>query len=245
MKDSLTRRGFIRTAAAGSAALTWLGAGRAPDVFAAEAAKPALLGGTPVHKGGWARWPQWREAWEPELLEVFRSGRWFRGSDERVAEFEQRLRATARRQEMPRHRQRHHGADRQPARDGRGRRRRGHRFALHLHRQLQRHPLAQGAAGVRRHRPGHAHDRSGLHREPHHRPHARHHAGAHFRHAVRHGSRSMPSPKNTSSPSSRMPARRGWRNTKAASAARSATWAASVFRNRSTFRPAKAAPSPA
>ncbi len=89
MKNSLTRRGFIRTAAAGSAAITWLSARRAPTVFAAEAAKPALLGGTPVHKGGWAKWPQWREAWEPEVLKVFRSGRWFRGSDERVAEFEQ------------------------------------------------------------------------------------------------------------------------------------------------------------
>jgi len=62
---------------------------RAPSVFAAEADKPALLGGTPVHKGGWARWPQWREGWEPEVLKVFRSGRWFRGSDEHVAEFEQ------------------------------------------------------------------------------------------------------------------------------------------------------------
>lgn len=89
MKNSLTRRGFIRTAAAGSAAIAWLSARRAPTVFAAEAAKPALLGGTPVHKGGWAKWPQWREAWEPEVLKVFRSGRWFRGSDERVAEFEQ------------------------------------------------------------------------------------------------------------------------------------------------------------
>jgi dTDP-4-amino-4,6-dideoxygalactose transaminase len=57
-------------------------------VFAAEAAKPALLGGTPVHKGGWARWPQWREAWEPEVLKVFRSGHWFRSSGEHVAEFE-------------------------------------------------------------------------------------------------------------------------------------------------------------
>lgn len=88
MKDSLTRRKFIRTTAAGSVALTWLGARRAPTAFAAEATKPALLGGTPVHKGGWAHWPQWREAWEPELLKVWRSGRWFRGSDERVAEFE-------------------------------------------------------------------------------------------------------------------------------------------------------------
>jgi dTDP-4-amino-4,6-dideoxygalactose transaminase len=89
LKDHCTRRGFIRRAAAGSVALTWLGAHRAPNVFAAEADKPALLGGTPVHKGGWARWPQWREAWEAEVLKVFRSGHWFRGSDERVGEFEQ------------------------------------------------------------------------------------------------------------------------------------------------------------
>jgi len=88
MKDQFTRRGFIRTAAASSVALTWLGARQAPNVFATEADKPALLGGTPVRKSGWARWPQWREAWEPEILKVFRSGRWFRGSDERVAEFE-------------------------------------------------------------------------------------------------------------------------------------------------------------
>ena len=86
---TLTRRSFIRTTAASSVALGWLGAGRAPKVFAAEAAKPALLGGTPVHQGGWVRWPQWREAWEPELLKVWRSGRWFRGSAEHVAEFEQ------------------------------------------------------------------------------------------------------------------------------------------------------------
>jgi dTDP-4-amino-4,6-dideoxygalactose transaminase len=84
-----TRRGFIRTAAAGSLALSWLGYGRAPAGFAAEASKPALLGGTPVHKGGWLKWPEWREAWEPQVLEVFRSGRWFRGSGKHVEEFEQ------------------------------------------------------------------------------------------------------------------------------------------------------------
>jgi dTDP-4-amino-4,6-dideoxygalactose transaminase len=57
--------------------------------FAAEASKPALLGGTPVHRGGWTPWPQWRESWEPEMLKVYRSGHWFRGSGGRVAEFEQ------------------------------------------------------------------------------------------------------------------------------------------------------------
>ena len=86
---TFTRRSFIRTAAASSVALGWLGAGRAPRVFAAEAAKPALLGGMPAHHGGWAPWPQWREAWEPELLKVWRSGHWFRGSAAHVTEFEQ------------------------------------------------------------------------------------------------------------------------------------------------------------
>jgi len=52
MKNSLTRRGFIRNAAVGSAALTWLGARHAPQAFASEAGKPALHGGTPVHQGG-------------------------------------------------------------------------------------------------------------------------------------------------------------------------------------------------
>lgn len=88
MKDDLTRRGFIKQAAAGSAAITWLSAHHAPSAFAAEAAKPALLGGTPVHQGGWPNWPAWRESWEPAVLDVLRSGRWYRGGGEHVAEFE-------------------------------------------------------------------------------------------------------------------------------------------------------------
>jgi perosamine synthetase len=89
MKSSVTRRAFIRTAAVGSAALGWLSARKAPSAFAFEAAKPAVLGGTPAHKGGWTPWPQWREAWEPEVLKVLRSRRWFRGSGEKVSEFEE------------------------------------------------------------------------------------------------------------------------------------------------------------
>ena len=70
MKNELTRRTFIGRAAAGSVALGWLGVNRAPRVIGAEAGKLALQGGTPVHTGGWAPWPQWREAWEPSLLKV-------------------------------------------------------------------------------------------------------------------------------------------------------------------------------
>src|SRR5688500_17337533 len=88
MKNSLTRRGFIRNAAVGSAALTWLSARHAPQAFAAESAKPALLGGVPVHQGGWSEWPIWRETWEPAVIKVLRSGRWYRGDGGHVAEFE-------------------------------------------------------------------------------------------------------------------------------------------------------------
>ncbi len=89
MRNDLTRRGFVRAVAAGSAALTWAGARRAPTVFAAGADKPALLGGTPVHQGGWPGWPDWREAWEPEIVDVLRSGRWCcSGGGGQVAEFE-------------------------------------------------------------------------------------------------------------------------------------------------------------
>src|SRR5262245_53369856 len=88
MKTSLTRRGFIRHAAAGSAALTWLSSRLAPMAFAGDTAKPVLLGGAPVHTGGWPNWPTWRESWEPAIVKVLRSGKWYRGDGGHVAEFE-------------------------------------------------------------------------------------------------------------------------------------------------------------
>jgi perosamine synthetase len=84
----LSRRGFVRQAAVGSAALGWLGSRLAPQVLASESAKPALLGGTPAHRGGWSPWPIWRESWEPDVLKVLRSGKWFRGDGGHVADFE-------------------------------------------------------------------------------------------------------------------------------------------------------------
>ena len=88
MGDNVTRREFVRKAAAGSAALAWLGSG-APRVFAARANKPALLGGTPVHQGGWPEWPEWRKSWEPRVIDVLRSGNWSSaGRGGPVAEFE-------------------------------------------------------------------------------------------------------------------------------------------------------------
>ena len=88
MNDPLTRRGFIGNAAVTAAALTWLGARQPLRASAGEAAKPALLGGAPAHPGGWSAWPIWRESWEPAVIKVLRSGKWFRGDGGHVAEFE-------------------------------------------------------------------------------------------------------------------------------------------------------------
>ncbi len=89
MKPHLTRRHFIQTAAAGSAAITWLGGRSGPDVFAAEVDKPVVLGGKPAHTGGWPKWPEWRQEWEAQVLDVLRSGKWCRaGGGGQVPEFE-------------------------------------------------------------------------------------------------------------------------------------------------------------
>ena len=89
MKTQVTRRRFVRMAAAGSAALSWLGARGSRLVLAAEADKPALLGGQPSCTGSWPKWPVWRESWEPEILTILRSGRWYRGGNAgKVQEFE-------------------------------------------------------------------------------------------------------------------------------------------------------------
>ncbi|MGK0185980.1 MAG: perosamine synthetase [Verrucomicrobiales bacterium] len=86
--NTFTRRTFVRNATTGSVAMTWLSSRQTPMAFAAETAKPALLGGTPVHQGGWPNWPNWLEAWEPAVINVLRSGKWYRGRGGHVAEFE-------------------------------------------------------------------------------------------------------------------------------------------------------------
>src|SRR5688572_1219225 len=88
MKDFFTRRNFIRHATAGSAAFTWLSSRKAPMAMGADAAKPVILGGTPVHQSGWPKWPTWRESWEPPIVKILRSGKWYRGDGGHVAEFE-------------------------------------------------------------------------------------------------------------------------------------------------------------
>jgi dTDP-4-amino-4,6-dideoxygalactose transaminase len=52
--------------------------------------KLAILGGEKVHKGGWPEWPVWDKSAEPGIVEMLRTGRWWRGTGEHVEEFEKR-----------------------------------------------------------------------------------------------------------------------------------------------------------
>jgi dTDP-4-amino-4,6-dideoxygalactose transaminase len=52
--------------------------------------KLALNGGEKVHQVSWPQWPYWDKSAEPGILEMFRSGRWWRGNGEYVAEFEKK-----------------------------------------------------------------------------------------------------------------------------------------------------------
>lgn len=69
MGSTISRRQFVAGAAVAGMGLTM---GRT----ATAASQPALLGGTPAHEGGWPNWPEWRESWEPEIVQILRSGHW-------------------------------------------------------------------------------------------------------------------------------------------------------------------------
>jgi dTDP-4-amino-4,6-dideoxygalactose transaminase len=75
----LTRRNLIATAAAASAAVA------AP----AANGRLAVLGGEPVRKTRSPSWPQPADLEEKEILNVLRSGKWFRGGGQYVDRFEE------------------------------------------------------------------------------------------------------------------------------------------------------------
>ena len=50
--------------------------------------KLAVLGGEKVRTKDWPKWPVWDKSAENKMVEMLRSGRWWRGRGEHVAEFE-------------------------------------------------------------------------------------------------------------------------------------------------------------
>ncbi|MBN1561554.1 DegT/DnrJ/EryC1/StrS family aminotransferase [candidate division KSB1 bacterium] len=83
MRNKVSRRAFVHKTAVGSAAVALV-----PTIVTSQTAKPALLGGVPVRTNRWPAWPEWRREWEAKVIDVMRSGRWWRGRGEHVADFE-------------------------------------------------------------------------------------------------------------------------------------------------------------
>jgi dTDP-4-amino-4,6-dideoxygalactose transaminase len=90
MQTNLTRRSFIKAGSMGAVGGV-LGVATATPAAGAsgqksDGATPAILGGTPAHKGGWPRWPQWDGADDPQMADVMKRGVWSRSK--LVTEFE-------------------------------------------------------------------------------------------------------------------------------------------------------------
>jgi perosamine synthetase len=91
--SSFTRRQFLATASTGTLAAVAAGTIPAYAQAGRKAAKCALLGGKPLRTKPFSRWPIWDQAAEGPVLEVFRSGHWFRGSGHVVSQFEEKYAA--------------------------------------------------------------------------------------------------------------------------------------------------------
>jgi perosamine synthetase len=83
----ISRRQAITTASAG--ALGTMAISPLTAFHFKSIQKPALLGGEKVRTAVWPQWPVWDYTAEPGVVEMLRSGRWWRGGGEYVAEFEQ------------------------------------------------------------------------------------------------------------------------------------------------------------
>ena len=87
-KARITRRQVL---AAGSVGAVGTMAGwplNSYSIGSSPQGKLALLGGEKVHKNAWPSWPVWNQAAEKDIAEMYRTGRWFYGAGEHVADFE-------------------------------------------------------------------------------------------------------------------------------------------------------------
>lgn len=88
----MDRRNFLKNTALAGAGL-YLGSMVSPaklwsGEIQAKKSLPAIIGGESIHTSGWPKWPMWKKEYDEKVLEVLRSGHWFRA---RVTkEFEQK-----------------------------------------------------------------------------------------------------------------------------------------------------------
>lgn len=89
--NHFTRRRFIASTSAGAA-----GAMLAPTLpllgksKESAGSKLALKGGPPVRAEGWLNWPVWDEKAEKPMMDLLRSGNWYRGDGNKCEEFEEK-----------------------------------------------------------------------------------------------------------------------------------------------------------
>jgi perosamine synthetase len=86
--NTITRREAIARTSAG--ALAVMSPISLTGSFSRGSDTLALRGGTPVRSTPWPGWPVWNPEAEPGILDMLRSGRWWRGNGEHVVEFEKR-----------------------------------------------------------------------------------------------------------------------------------------------------------
>lgn len=89
-KRKFTRRQVLATASAGTLGIMAADPVKAFIFQGKEQDKLAILGGEPVRTAPWPDWPVWDPSAEKDILEMLRSGRWWRGSGDYVAEFEEK-----------------------------------------------------------------------------------------------------------------------------------------------------------
>lgn len=78
----MDRRKFIKNTAIAGAGL-YVGSMVSPSMLwgmngMARKSLPAIIGGESVHPDGWPGWPLWRDEYDQKVLDVLRSGSWFR-----------------------------------------------------------------------------------------------------------------------------------------------------------------------
>lgn len=90
MEKKISRRQAIATASAAAMASMVNLPGESFGILNREPEKLAINGGPQVHKGPWKVWPEWDKSAEPAILDMLRTGRWWRGNGEHVVEFEKK-----------------------------------------------------------------------------------------------------------------------------------------------------------
>ncbi|MCK5793327.1 MAG: aminotransferase class I/II-fold pyridoxal phosphate-dependent enzyme, partial [Anaerolineales bacterium] len=86
-----TRRKFIASTSVGAAgamlAPTFPLLGKSKESAGSQL---AIKGGNPVRTQGWLNWPVWDQEAETPMLELLRSGNWYRGDGNKCIEFEEK-----------------------------------------------------------------------------------------------------------------------------------------------------------